>query len=161
GALLLRAGQPAEALRHLSDANRLEPNCPFVSWQLGVALVASNGNAGLAVRALQRALTTRGLPTYVRTPEKAWVDGFPDSVKSFIPRLAKQHRFVCPVMGSDVAAMVGQGFLALSQAQYRVGNFQEAANICDGLLKDSPPSLPVLRGLGLPLARLGRYDEAF
>src|SRR5262249_33461946 len=37
----------------------------------------------------------------------------------------------------------------------------EAANICDGLLKDSPPTLAILRGLGLPLARLGRYDDAF
>jgi Flp pilus assembly protein TadD len=161
GAFLLRLGRPAEALRYLAEANRLEPSCPFVAWQLGLALVAANGDAGLAVRALQRALTPRGLPMWVKAPERAWTEGFPDPGRSFVPRLATQQRFVCPVFGSDVAAMARQGFFALSQAQYRLGNFQEAANICDNLLKEAAPTVPVLRGLGLALARLQRYDDAF
>src|SRR5262249_27764018 len=161
GAILLRTGKPGEALRYLAEANKLEPNCPFVSCQLGLALAAAGGDAGLAVRALQRALTPRGLPQWVKAPDRAWIEGFPDPARSFVPRLAKQQRFVCPVLGTDIAAMARQGFFALSQAQYRLGNFQEAANICDGLLKDAPPTLPVLRGLGLALARLERYDDAF
>jgi Flp pilus assembly protein TadD len=161
GAFLLRLGRPAEAVRYLAEANRLDSSCPFVAWQLGLALVAANGDAGLAVRALQRALTPRGLPMWVKAPERAWTEGFPDPGRSFVPRLAKQHPFVCPVFGSDVAAMARQGFFALSQAQYRLGNFQEAANICDNLLKEAAPTLPVLRGLGLALARLERYDDAF
>jgi tetratricopeptide (TPR) repeat protein len=103
GVLLMRAGQVAEALRHLSEANRIEPSCPFVAWQLGTALVAANGDAGLAVRALQKALGPRGLPLWVRTPEKAWIEGMPAPAKSFVARLAAQQRYVCPLLGGDVA----------------------------------------------------------
>src|SRR5205814_8970108 len=56
GALLLQQGRYPEALRYLSEANRLEAGCPFVGWQLGLALHLAGGDAGLAVRALQRAL---------------------------------------------------------------------------------------------------------
>jgi len=161
GALLLRAGQVSEALRNLAEANRVDATCPFVAWQLGQALVAAGGDAGLAARALQRALGTKGLPQWVRAPEKAWSEGFPGTPKSFVSRLATRHRFACPVFGSDVAAMVRQAFLGLSQAQYRLGNFQETANICNNLLQETAPSLAVLRPLGLALARLEKYDEAF
>jgi tetratricopeptide (TPR) repeat protein len=160
GVLQMRAGQMPEALRFLSEANRTESNCPFVAWQLGTALVAANGDAGLAVRALQKALGPRGLPLWVRTPEKAWVEGMPPA-KSFVGHLAAQQRYVCPLLGGDVAVMVRQAFLSLSQAQYRAGNYQETANICANLLQDAAPTVPVLRLLGLSLARLGRFDEAF
>ena len=56
GMLAHRLGRPQEALRYLSEANRIDPNCPFVMWQMGVSLVASGGDSGLAMRALQRAL---------------------------------------------------------------------------------------------------------
>src|ERR1022692_308614 len=36
-----------------------------------------------------------------------------------------------------------------------------AAELFDKVLKEGAPSLPVLRGLGLSLAKLGRYDDAF
>src|SRR5262249_36336101 len=39
--------------------------------------------------------------------------------------------------------------------------FQEAADVFGKLLQEGAPSLPVLRGLGLALARLGQYDTAF
>ena len=55
GALLLREGKQQEALRYLSEANRLDPNLAFVTWQLGTGIVAAGGDGGLAVRALQRA----------------------------------------------------------------------------------------------------------
>ena len=113
------------------------------------------------MRALQRALGQHGLPLWVRSPEKAWSEGFPGPPKSFIARLASQHRYVCPLLGGDVAAMVRQGLQALGQAQYRLGNYQEAANIFNNLLQEAAPSLPVLRGLGLALAKLDRLDEAF
>ena len=161
GALLLRQGRGPEALRHFAEANKIEPNCPFVRWQLATALLAAGGDAGMAVRALQAALGPRGLPLWVKNPDRAWVEGFPDVSKSFVPRLASQNKFVCPVFGADIGVLVRQGFIALSQGQYRQGNFQESANICEGLLKDAPPTAPVLRGLGLSLARMEKYDEAF
>ena len=57
--------------------------------------------------------------------------------------------------------MIRQGQIALAQAQYRLGNFAEAVNLYETVLQESPPTLPLLRGLGLSLARLERYDEAF
>lgn len=161
GALLLRAGQVQESLRYLAEANRVDPSCSFVAWQLGQALVAGGGDASMAARALQRALGPKGLPQWVRSPESAWREAFPGPEKSFVSRLAGQQRFTCPVFGGDMAALVRQGFLALSQAQYRQGNFSEAATICGNLLQETAPSLPVLRGLGLALARQGKYDDAF
>jgi len=161
GALLLKQGKPTEALRPLGEANRLEAGNPFIGWQLGTALVAAHGDAALAARALQRAFGPRGLSLWVKTPERAFIDGFPDPARSYIARLTREHPFACPVLGSDVPAMVRQGMLALYQAHYRLGNFQEAANVCETLLKEAAPTQPVLRGLGLALARLERYDEAF
>ena len=148
GALVLRQGRAAESLRHFAEANKIEPNCPFVRWQLGLALLAAGGDAAMAVRALQAALGPRAAAVGEKS-RAAWVEGFPDASKSFVPRLASQNKFVCPVFGSDIAALVRQGFLGLAQAQYRQGNFQESANICEGLLKDAPPTPPVVRALGL------------
>src|SRR5262249_32027937 len=48
-----------------------------------------------------------------------------------------------------------------AQGFYRIGNFQEAADLYNKLLQEAAPTLPVLRGLGLSLARLERYDQAF
>src|SRR5439155_8015106 len=76
-------------------------------------------------------------------------------------RLAEKYPCVCPVLGADVGAMIRQGQLALAQAQYRLGNFAEAVDLYEAVLKESPPTLPILRGLGMSLARLQRYDEAF
>ncbi len=160
GALLARGGQLPEALRSLSEANRLEPNSPFVGWQLGVALVQAGGDAGLAARALQKALGPRGLPLWVRQPEKAFSEGFPAPARSFVARCAAQQKYVCPVFG-DLNGLVRQGFLALAQAHYRLNNFQEAATIYGNLMQEAAPSQAILRGLGLALARLERYDEAF
>ncbi|HEV3255680.1 MAG TPA: tetratricopeptide repeat protein, partial [Gemmataceae bacterium] len=160
GALLLRQGQAQEALRHLSEANRLDANCPFVGWQLGMAIVAAGGDS-LAVRALQRALGPAGLPRWARDSQRAWVEGMPEANQSFVGRLASQHPYTCPVMGNDLAAMIRQGQLALAQAQYRLRHFQQAADIYHTILQESPPSAPVVRGLGLSLVRLERYDEAF
>jgi len=54
GTVWLQGGKPREALRVLSEANRLAPNCPLVAYQLGVALTESGGDSLLALRALQR-----------------------------------------------------------------------------------------------------------
>jgi tetratricopeptide (TPR) repeat protein len=161
GALLTRAGKPQEALRYLADANRIEANTPLVGWQLGQAIVASGGDAGLAVRALQKALGIKGLPRWLRTPENFWAEVFPEPARSYVARLTTKHRFQCPVFGGDVGLMVRQGMIALGQAQYRQGNFKEAANILNGVLKEAPPTLPVVRTLGLALTRLGSFDEGF
>jgi tetratricopeptide (TPR) repeat protein len=78
-----------------------------------------------------------------------------------VRRLAAKYPFSCPVFGNDVAVMLRQGLLALAQAHYRLNNFQESADLYGKLLQESPPTLPLLRGLGLALARLGRYDQAY
>src|SRR5262245_27296360 len=78
GMLIHRLGRPHDALRSLADANRIDPNCPVVPWQMGVSLIASNGDSGLAVRALQRALGPRGLPAWQDNPDRFRVDAVPE-----------------------------------------------------------------------------------
>jgi tetratricopeptide (TPR) repeat protein len=146
--ILLRGSQPTEALRYLAEANRIDAGCPFVAWQLGSAIQAAGGDAGLAVRALQKALGPRGLPQWVRAPEKAWQEGFPSPERSYVARLAARQRFACPLLGGDVGVMVRQAFFTLSQAQHRLGNHAEAAAICTNLLRDAAPTVPLLRGGG-------------
>jgi tetratricopeptide (TPR) repeat protein len=179
GILLHRQGRPAEALRYLADANRIDANCPFVTWQMGLSLVAASGDSGLGVRALQRALGPRGFGLWLKhvstqpgqavsvttadvgsDPARVWVEAFPEA-KSFVRRLAAKHRFVCPLLGTDLMALFRQGQIALGQALYRQGSFQESADLFARLLQDCPPSVPLLRGYGLALARLGRHDQAF
>src|SRR5262245_23075252 len=41
GAQMLQQGRTAEALRTLSEASRLDANCPIVTLQLGVAMIAA------------------------------------------------------------------------------------------------------------------------
>ena len=60
GALLLRQGQAKESLKFLTEANRIDGNCPVVTLQLGVAMIAAGGDTQMAVRALQRALGRAG-----------------------------------------------------------------------------------------------------
>ena len=160
GALFLRDGKPQDALRCLAEANRLEANCPLVTWQLGMALTAAGTDPAMAARTLQRALGSRGLGMWEKMPERLWVETLPEG-RSYVRRLALKHPFHCPVLGGDPAAMIQEGRLALAQVQYRLGNFQESADLYAALLRDRPPSSMLLRGLGLALARLEQYDEAY
>jgi tetratricopeptide (TPR) repeat protein len=160
GAVLHRAGRSQEALRYLGEANRIDAGCPFVTWQMGVALVAANGDSGLALRALQRAVGPRGLPLWSPAPQRAWVEAFPEG-RSYVRRLASKYPFVCPVLGDDLGAIIREGQFALAQAHYRQGAFQEAADLFSKLLQETAPTPALLRGLGLSLARLQRYDQAY
>jgi tetratricopeptide (TPR) repeat protein len=160
GAVLHRVGRWQEALRYLGEANRIDAGCPFVTWQMGVALVAANGDSGIALRALQRALGPRGLPLWSSAPERAWVEAFPEG-RSYVRRLASKYPFVCPVLGGDLGAIIREGQFALAQAHYRQGAFQEAADLFNKLLQETAPTPALLRGLGLSLARLQRYDQAY
>jgi tetratricopeptide (TPR) repeat protein len=160
GAVLHRVGRPHDALRYLAEANRIDAGCPFVTWQMGVSLIASTGDPGLAVRALQRALSPRGLPLWAQAPQRAWVEAFPEG-RSYVRRLAAKNPYVCPVLGGDLAAIIRDGQFALAQAHYRQGSFQEAADLFNKLLQETAPTPTLLRGLGLSLARQGRYDHAY
>jgi tetratricopeptide (TPR) repeat protein len=160
GVLHHRLGRPQEALRYLAEANRVEGSCPLVTWQMGVSLIASGGDSGLALRALQRALGSRGLSLWLAHPERLWVEGFPEG-RSYVRKLASKHRFVCPLLGGDLATILRQGQFALAQAFYRQEKFAESADLFGKLLQDSPPTVGLLRGYGLALARLRRYDEAY
>jgi tetratricopeptide (TPR) repeat protein len=160
GALLHRLGRPQEALRYLADANRIDGSCPFVTWHMGLSLVAAGADSGMALRALQRALGPRGLPLWLQRQDRAWIEAFPEN-RSYVRRLAMRYRFDCPLFGADLAVLIRQGQLALAQVHYRLGNFQESADLYAKLLQESPPTVPLLRGLGLALARLERYDHAY
>jgi tetratricopeptide (TPR) repeat protein len=160
GALLLRKGQAKESLRFLTEANRMDANCPFITLQLGAAIVTAGGDTKYAVRALQRSLGPKGFGMWRDDPHRAWVEGFPEN-RSYIRKLASEFAFTCPVFGDDLKFLFRQGNLALAQGQFKLGNFKEAADLFDKVLKEGAPSLPVLRGLGLSLAKLGRYDDAF
>src|SRR5207253_8452043 len=123
-------------------------------------VVAAGGDGRIAAQALQKALGPRGLGLWAGGKDgnrRLWVEAFPET-RSYVRRLALKHAFVCPLFGGDVAAMVRQGQAALAQAHYRLGNFQESADLYAKVLQDSPPSPPLLRGLGLALARLEKYD---
>src|SRR5262249_21693935 len=166
GALLLQRARAPEGVRYLAEANRVDASCPLVPWRRGRAIVAAGGESRLAVQALQRALGPRGLGLWRGTAadpdrrRRLWVEALPEG-RSFVRRLALKHPFTCPLLGNDVEAMHRQGQLAPGQAHYRLGHFQEAADVFHRLMQESPPTLPLLRGYGLSLARLDRYDDAF
>jgi tetratricopeptide (TPR) repeat protein len=160
GGLLHRLGRPQDAIRMLSEANKVDAGCPFVTWQMGVSLVAAHGDSGLAVRALQRAVGPRGLGIWLQAPERAWIEAFPEA-KSYVRRLAARHRFVCPLLGDNLTVIIRQGNLALAQALYRQCGFQEAADLFGRLMQETAPTPALLRGLGLSLARLKKYDQAY
>lgn len=166
GILLHRLGRPQEALKWLSEANRIDGNCPLVTWQIGVTLMVSGGDSGVAMRALQRAMGPRGLPQWQKEPGKLWIEGLPEG-RSYIRRLAlkngnvKNVTFPCPLLGSDLHVLVRQGNLALAQAFYKQERFAESADLYGKLLESSPPTVGLLRGYGLSLARSGAHDAAY
>ncbi len=160
GMMHIRAGQFVEGIRFLAEANRVDAGCAFVTLQMGIALVGGSGDVGTAVRTLQRALGPKGFGQWAQTPERAWVEACPEG-HSYVRRLATKYPFVCPLLGGDLDSMTRQGRLALAQALYRQGNFQESADLYAKLLGETPPTAMLLRGLGLALARLGRYDQAY
>ncbi len=160
GLLLYRQGKAPESLRYLAEANRIDASCPFVTCQMGISLVAAGGDSGLALRALQRSLGPRGLGLWSDRPHRAWVEAFPEG-KSYVRRLAAKHAYVCPVLGPDLTLIMRQGLFAQAEAHYRHGDFAESAEQFAKLLQDSPPTVPLLRGLGLALARCERYDQAY
>ena len=99
-------------------------------------------------------------PCGVTSPERAWVEAFPEG-RSYVRRAATKYSFVCPVLGGDLGAIIREGQFALAQAYYRQGAFQEAADLFNKLLQETAPTAALLRGLGLSLARLQGYDQAY
>src|SRR5262249_37215227 len=96
GAILLRQGQAKESLRYLTEANRMDAGCPVVTLQLGAAMVAAGGDTQFAVRALQRALGPRGLGQWAASPERVWVEAFPEH-RSYVRKLASENPYNCPI----------------------------------------------------------------
>lgn len=160
GAVLLRRGQAKEALRYLTEANRMDAGCPIITLQLGAAMIAAGGDTQLAVRALQRALGPRGLGQWDNDARRAWAEALPEH-RSYVRKLAEEFPYTCPLFGNDLIALARQGHFALAQGQYKLGNFQEAADLFGKTLDEGAPSHDVLRGLGLSLAKLCRFDDAF
>jgi len=160
GAVMLRQGKGKESLRYLTEANRMDTNCPIVTILLGSGIVEAGGDTKFAVKALQRALGSKGLLIWADNPARAWVEAFPEG-KSYVRKLSSELPFHCPLFGSDLKYLQLQGMRALGQGLYALGDYQEAANLFTKLIQEGAPSLPVVRGIGLSLARIGRYDEAF
>lgn len=161
GAILLRQNRPKDALRFLTEANRLDPNCPLVPLHLGAAMIAAGGDASMALRAIQRAIGPRGLGQWSEKASKFWAEAFPGDGKSYVRRLAEKHPYSCPLYGSDLAGLLRLAFQAQAQAYFRQGEYQQAADWYEKLLKESAPTIEMLRSLGISLAKLGKYDEAF
>src|SRR6202030_937679 len=97
-----------EALRYLAEANRVDGTCPFVTLQMGISIVSAGGDAGLASRALRRALGPRGLAMWLNAPERAWVEAFPEG-RSYVRRLAEHNPYVCPILGGELVVILRQG----------------------------------------------------
>lgn len=160
GLLQHRLGHPQEALKFLGEASRVDGTCPFVTYQLGLSAVVAGGDPVIALKALQRSTGPRGLSMWLKNPERAWVEAFPES-RSWVRRAANRERYTCPILGNDLNAIIRAGLLAQAQAHYKVEQFQESADIYSKLLENVAPSVGLLRGLGLALTRLERYDQAF
>lgn len=161
GTFLLRQGSAQEAVRYLSEANRLAPSAPVAAWQLGVAILAANGDSQVAARALQKARERlSALRKNENSMKRVWLDSLPEG-KSYVRRLSLKYTFTCPLLGNHVSIMLREVQLSLGQAYYRHGNFPEAVQQYTSVLQESPPTVPVLRGLGQALARLERYEEAY
>ncbi len=160
GMLHHQLGHPQEALKFLGEASRIDGTCPFVTFQLGLSAVAAGGDPLIALKALQRATGPRGLAMWLKTPERAWVEAFPES-RSWVRRAAERGPFTCPILGRDLNVIIRAGLLAQAQAHYKLEQFQESADIYARLLENVAPSVGLLRGLGMSLARLGRYDQAY
>ena len=160
GLVLYQLGRPQEALRVFGEANRLDPNCAFVTLYMGKSIMATGGDSGIAMRAIQKAVGPRGLLTWQSQPDRVWIEAFPEG-RSYVRRLATRHRFACPIMGGDLAVILRQGQISLAQACYRQEKFQEAADLYAKLLQDAAPTPALTRGYGLSLARLGQHDIAY
>ncbi len=160
GSLHMRRGEPNEALRYFTEANRVDPSCPLVTVQLGAAMVGAGKDLQFAVRTLQRGLGARGLEPWIGDPQKFWAQALPEKA-SYIRRLAQETSFTCPMWGNDLRRLRRHGHLSLAQGNFRLGNFAEAAQLFELVLKEGAPSHDVLQGLGLSLARTRQYDEAF
>ena len=139
----------------------MDANCPLVTLQLGAAIVSAGGDTNMAVRALQRALGPKGLGMWQDDPQVAWVEVFPTQALYMSASSPASSPSLCPLFGEDLTYLIRQGNLALAQGQFKLNNFQEAAELFANVLKEGAPSLLVLRGIGLSLARLGRFDDAF
>jgi tetratricopeptide (TPR) repeat protein len=162
GGLNLRDGQPRDALRVLADANKLAPQCPLISWQLGTALMATGGDAMLAIRALERATGADGFPRFVAEPTRMWIETLPaDSwVRNVARRAATQRaRFQCPLGFDNPKALLAAARLTLADALVVCQRPSEAVMIFHDLLR-SDDSLPIRRGLGFALVGMGKYDDA-
>jgi Flp pilus assembly protein TadD len=161
GTFLLRHGSAREAVRYLSEANRLAPSAPVAAWQLGAAILAANGDSQVAARALQKARERlSALRKNENSTKRVWLDSLPEG-KSYVRRLSLKYTFACPLLGNHVSIMLREVQLSLGQAYYRHGSFPEAVQQYTSVLQESPPTVPVLRGLGQALARLERYEEAY
>lgn len=160
GMLYHQLGRPQEALKCLGEASRVDGSCPFVTYQIGLSAVVAGGDPLIALKSLQRAIGPKGLAMWLKTPERAWVEAFPES-RSYVRKAANKSRYTCPILGRDLNVIIRAGLLAQAQAHYKLEQFQESADIYAKLLENVAPSVGLLRGLGLSLARLGRYDQAY
>jgi Flp pilus assembly protein TadD/TolA-binding protein len=159
GGICLRQGQPREALRWLTEANRRAENNPFILALLGVALIEAQADVRIAVRTLQRSLGSQGREAGRAACARAWRQGWPST--SYVSGLAAEHPFVCPLWGENGLELWRVARLALGEGLLRLGQDSAAAEVFQQLLDEGALSRPVLRGLGLALARQERYDQAF
>ena len=169
GILLHRLGRPQDALHTWPTPIDSTATVRSSRYKWASPSSGAGGDSGLALRSAAAPWGTaawacgKARPAAARRgPKKpllcAWVEAFPEA-RSYVRRLATRYRYVCPLLGSDLSIIVRQGQLALAQAFYRQDRFQESADLYGKLLQDSPPTVLLLRGYGLSLARLGQHDR--
>ena len=145
----------------LAEANRLAPQCPLVSWQLGAALLAAGGDALLAVRALQKALGLDGLAKYLGQPNRLWAESLPgDSwVRNLALRAAAQRTaFRCPLGLDRIDVVLQSARLSLAEALEACGRAGEAVPIFNDLLKSGDTLAGIAAKTGTTVARLEQLN---
>jgi tetratricopeptide (TPR) repeat protein len=159
GMLLVRGEIKRDGLRYLAEANRMAPNSPLIGWQVGSGLLTSGGDAGLALRALQKAAGPDGLPKLAGRPDSFWREALPEG--SWIGKAADGRPFTCPLLGGNIPGMVRQAKMALGQALVRQDRTVEAVGVFRELVNEAEPTVGLLRALGISLCRLEQFDEAY
>jgi protein O-mannosyl-transferase len=149
GVALLKADRPAEAIKPLQEALRLDPSLVHCRYNLGNAMV-SLGRIDEGIKQFQEAL--RSEPNYVdahlnlacalaavgRTPEA--MEQFQQTLQ-LNPKNAKAHS-------------------NLGSALWKQGNREQAINEMQTAVQLNPNDVAAHRNLGISLGNVGRLQEA-
>lgn len=157
GVLLMQLGEDFDAFQCLRQAAHLAPECPVILAYYGAAIIANNGDAASAVRALEKATSVDGLGKLSRSKEDVWAALGP---KSWMSALSRRASISCPLGLDKIDEMMAMARRSLAVALERCDRATDAASVYYQSFSAGDHSLEVRRGLGLSLARTELYDDA-